>query len=71
MGSSNNDRAQRPWLTLLLSRRRCWEKRHGAGGIILTKKFKKSRTVPSIDAHHEQEVLIPGIVTGAKVEVIN
>ena len=32
-------------------------------------KFKKSQTVQSIDKYKEQEVLIPGIVIGAQVQI--
>jgi RHS repeat-associated protein len=42
--------------------------RRGFGGVILTKKFKKSETVKSNDKFKQKEVLIPGVVTGAKVE---
>ena len=37
------------------------------GGIVLQKTTSLSRTVPSPDNFHELEVLIPGIVVGAKV----
>lgn len=39
-------------------------RRKGKGGVLLTKKFKKSRVVTSPDKFKEQEVLVPGIVTG-------
>jgi RHS repeat-associated protein len=47
---------------------RSFANRKGYGGIVLTKKFKVSQTVPSIDKHKQQEVLVPGIVIGARVE---
>jgi RHS repeat-associated protein len=40
----------------------------GSGGVILTRKFKKSEMVASPDHFNELEVLIKGKVSGAKVE---
>lgn len=42
--------------------------RRGYGGVVLTKKFKINLTIPSVDKHHQQELLVPGVVTGVKVE---
>lgn len=39
----------------------------GPGGVVLTKTFFSSQTMPSPDNYGELEVLVPGIVTGAKV----
>jgi RHS repeat-associated protein len=40
-------------------------------GVVLMKRFKLTETVPSPDNYDEFEVLIPGIVTGAKVMIPN
>jgi len=46
-----------------------WASRFGPGGVILIKQFHISRLVPSPNRKPgEGEILIPGIVTGAKVE---
>ena len=42
--------------------------RKGKGGVILSKEFKMSEMVPSPDKFFQGEILIPGVVTGAKVE---
>jgi len=39
----------------------------GRYGVVLVKQFHIGQTVPSPDKHNEQEVLVPGIVTGAAV----
>ncbi len=41
--------------------------KRGAGGVVLTKKFRRSETIPTSDAFLEGEILIIGIVTGADV----
>jgi RHS repeat-associated protein len=41
--------------------------KHGPGGLVLEKKFRWSETVPSPDNFAELEMLVPGVVTGAKV----
>lgn len=45
-----------------------WATERGLGGVLLTKKFKLSQLVPSPDRFDELEVLVPGVVTGAKVD---
>ena len=39
----------------------------GAGGVVLTQQFLSSQTFPSPDNYSELEILVPGIVTGARV----
>ncbi|MEM6806001.1 MAG: RHS repeat-associated core domain-containing protein, partial [Bacteroidota bacterium] len=42
----------------------------GPGGVIMSKKFKLSQIVPSPDKFDEGEILVPGIVNGANVEIV-
>jgi len=45
-----------------------WAGKNGWGGIILTKKFQKWQVQLSPDLFRQGEVLIPGVVSGAKPE---
>ncbi|WP_407334176.1 SpvB/TcaC N-terminal domain-containing protein [Enterovibrio sp. 27052020O] len=40
----------------------------GSGGVVLSREFAPGETVPSPDSFAELEVLVPGVVTGARVE---
>ncbi len=40
----------------------------GSGGVVLSREFAPGETVPSPDNFAELEVLVPGVVTGARVE---
>jgi RHS repeat-associated protein len=47
-----------------------WATERGAGGVLLTKKFKLHQLVPSPDRFDELEILVPGVVTGADSKVL-